>query len=441
MAGSSDSSSGDGRGDTIYALGFHAGFACRRSGMCCQSGAANIQVEAGERDQISAALAGESLTYPPGLTAPEQVFKTEQSAGSLPVLPVRVPVQEHAAGAPSFLKARESGFCVFMDPEHENDCLIHAQLGEEQLPQVCRSFPRSSSGSEVGTLVSLALSCPTAVAMLFEKSGPFKVVADPPGLGHETLMTHEISQFAPPKLTSEMRLSRESYHQLELRCVEVLSRDDLTPELALLSIASMVEEARVQGTQPVTSPFMKTLVGAGSHPRKLAVLRERLPAGRAPALRHVRTLLGFGEHPNEAVGEMQRLLLSRYGGDEAEAAARFEKDDLRFVARPWEKFSLPLRRYVASRVFDNRLAWETAGMRSTLFALVTMLATVRVLSAVRCGTDGKPLDQGVLEEAIRFTDLLLNFRHISGGVKQTSLAYFDGAEAAEPAAYLASLAL
>jgi len=251
----------------------------------------------------------------------------------------------------------------------------------------------------------------------------------------------ESSALPPPKLTPETRLSRDSYHEWELRCVEILSRDNLEPELALLAIASVMEQARVQAGKPVTSPFMKTLVGVGNHPKKLSVLRDRIPSGRTITLDHLHALLGFADHPNGAVRDAQGLLKSRYGGERTAAVARFEEDDLAFVAGSWRTFSLPLRRYLASRVFDNRLAWETGGMRSTLFALIMMLASVRALSAVRCGSEERKLDEGVLQEAIRLTDLLLNFRHVSGGVKQMSLSYFDRAESATPEAYLAPLAL
>jgi len=179
MTGSTDHS-GDHPADPIYALGFHASFACRQSGMCCQSGAVNIQVEAPEQQGILAALNGGRLAYPPGLTKPGQIFKSERSAGLAPTSPSPTSQVLNTPGAPAFLRAMDSGFCVFMDPEHGNDCQIHAQLGPEMLPRVCRSFPRSSTRGSEGTSVSLALSCPTAVAMLFEGSGPFAVVTDPP---------------------------------------------------------------------------------------------------------------------------------------------------------------------------------------------------------------------------------------------------------------------
>jgi Fe-S-cluster containining protein len=435
MAGTIDGREGQ-RVDTVYSLGFHAGFLCRQSGMCCHAGTSSIQVEAAEREGIIAALNDGRLSYPPGLGEADDLFQqAEPPAG-------QAPGQADATDPPSFLRAGESSYCVFLDPERGNDCRIHAQQGPEMLPMVCQTYPRNSSRAGAGTQVSLSLGCPTAVAMLFEDSGPIEVVADPAGLGHETLMTQVISELPPPKLTPGMRLARDSYHEWELRCVEILSGDKLTPELALLAIASTLEQARVQqGGEAIDSTFMKALVQAGTERHRLSALRGRIPSGRAQTLQHVRTVLGFEEHPDGGVREMQGLLKSRYGGDEAAAVARFESDDVQFVAGPWPTFSLPLRRYIASRVFDNRLAWETAGMRSTVFALVLMLASVRVLSAVRCGMEGRPLDQGVLEEAIRFTDRLLNFRHIGGGVKQMSLNYFDGAEAAAPEVFLASLAL
>ncbi|MFQ5509097.1 MAG: YkgJ family cysteine cluster protein [Leptospirillia bacterium] len=417
----SASRKGEQSADAIYALGFHSTFTCRQSGMCCRPGYWGIRVEAAERDRIVAALEDGRLTYPPGMNEPEQIFKRDN------------PTDRHV-----FFQEGEGGFCVLLDQER-GGCRIHSQQGVEMLPGICRTYPRKSTRTEAGTFVSLACSCHGAVAMLFEDSGPFEVVSDPP-LGSEMLPTQVIVGMPPPKLTPEMRLPLGAYHQWEARCVEILSRDDLTPELSLLTIASMLEQGRVrQGGKEANSPFMKALLVVGNHPDALSMLREKIPLDRRLVIQHMRAILGFGVFSNGAIRGVMELLMSRYGGDEAAAVERFKEDDLQFVAGSWETFSLPLRRYIASRVFNNRLAWATDGMRSTLFAVIMMLASVRVLSAVLCGQKEKPLDREVLEEAIRATDLLFN--HSEGEIKQGGLNYFDRAEYMDPTDYLTPLRL
>lgn len=116
----------------VFALSFHAGYRCGRSGACCTAGWA-IPVEAPRR-----AILGGALLVPDA-----------------------------------------SGACRFFD-RASGLCSVQRDRGEPMMPDACRHFPRLALADDRGTHVTLSHFCPTAAGLLFRDDRPVAIVASPP---------------------------------------------------------------------------------------------------------------------------------------------------------------------------------------------------------------------------------------------------------------------
>jgi hypothetical protein len=102
--------------------------------------------------------------------------------------------------------------------------------------------------------------------------------------------------------------------------------------------------------------------------------------------------------------------------------AGLEDLDAGLVAPAWSAFSRPIRQFLAAHVFGNWCAYNGRGLRTVVRSLDVALDVVRVEAARACAEAGRPstslgttisqspgrtLDQALLVEAFRATDLLL----------------------------------
>jgi hypothetical protein len=116
---------------SVYALSFHANYACRHSGACC--------------------TAGWSIPVEPRL---------------LPLLGVDV------------LVPKRDGACVHFDTGSRL-CVVQRDHGERMLPGSCYQFPRRALIDDRGTFIALSNFCPTAAMLLCETDTPFGIVGSP----------------------------------------------------------------------------------------------------------------------------------------------------------------------------------------------------------------------------------------------------------------------
>ncbi len=133
-------------------LNFHAGYACRDSGMCCSSGWP-IPVERSRVAAIEAAITRDTI-------------------------PLRVvPWLVHDEGSPEdvagTLGLRPNSHCVFFEAGRPG-CAIH-----DIKPAGCAHFPYVCLIDQRGVHVTLSHFCPTAASMLFEHDGPIAIVEGP----------------------------------------------------------------------------------------------------------------------------------------------------------------------------------------------------------------------------------------------------------------------
>jgi hypothetical protein len=81
--------------------------------------------------------------------------------------------------------------------------------------------------------------------------------------------------------------------------------------------------------------------------------------------------------------------------------------DARWVAPEWPALGLPVRRWLAAKVFASWLNLQGQGLRTTVLGLRVALAVLRAEAARGCAEAGRALDAGLLKEAVRRADLLL----------------------------------
>lgn len=136
----------------FFWLNFHAGYACRDSGMCCSSGWP-IPVERARVEAIDAAIVRDSIP--------------------LRVIPWLAPEEHAPDDVAGTLGLRPNGHCVFFEAGRPG-CAIH-----DIKPAGCVHFPYVCLIDQRGVHVTLSHFCPTAASMLFEHDDPIAIIEGP----------------------------------------------------------------------------------------------------------------------------------------------------------------------------------------------------------------------------------------------------------------------
>jgi Fe-S-cluster containining protein len=361
----------------VRVLALHADYRCRSSGVCCTS-SWDIPVDPKVEDGLRAALR-EGRLRPAGAPA-EACF---QRLAALP------------HGSRVVLGTDGHGRCVFLEEGLGNLCAIHRQLGASALPSACRDFPRMAVLSPGRASISLSHYCPTAAAMLFRPGGGaarsdplLRIVEDPPGFPpsrpYEGLDARDA---LPPLLRPGVLMSWETHARWEAHAVSTLAEEDVAPEDALVRLVSRAEKVR------------RWTLGAGDFDgyldRALRTQAEPTTHGwpKEPA-----TPLAAWCAAADAVPDVR--LAPRPPEELAEA-------DARWVTPAWPSLARPIRRFLAARAFASWLALQGEGLRTTVSGLSLALGVLRAEAGRGCREAGRALDAGILQEAVRRTDLLL----------------------------------
>jgi Fe-S-cluster containining protein len=187
-------------------LSFHASYRCRHSGACCRAGWA-IPFDHGER---------------------ETVQTLRLSIGSL--------TNDSTAAR------HDDGTCTFFEGDNHL-CAIHHAAGQAALPLSCRMFPRVVLHDLRGTFISLSHFCPTAAGLLFDHGEPRPVVSivDAPSTLTDVgpLDGLDARDAWPPLLRPGVMMDLESYGAWERLGVELLTRDNVAPDVSLDTLASV----------------------------------------------------------------------------------------------------------------------------------------------------------------------------------------------------------
>ena len=181
---------------SVYALSFHANYACRHSGACC--------------------TAGWTIPVEPRL---------------LPLLGVDLLVPD------------AQGTCVHFNRDSRL-CEVQRQHGEAALPGSCYQFPRRALIDDRGTFVTLSNFCPTAATMLYESETPLAIVTSPAAFPDSRVYEGLDARGQwPPLVRRRLLFDLVSYSRWEEFIITTLAAGGPVDE-ALARIASAAELLR-----------------------------------------------------------------------------------------------------------------------------------------------------------------------------------------------------
>lgn len=356
----------------VHSLSIHADYKCRHAGACC-SADWDVPVEVAVYRNLTEALdsgrlhpAGE-IDDTPLMTAPD--------------LP---------ADAPAMLARTRSGDCVFF---HRGSglCVVHCDLGEAALPATCRYFPRVALRDVRGTFITLSHFCPTAASMLFREDVPIDVVESPPAFPPADYQGLSVDADAwPPMLHPRMLMDAEGYDAWERHMVRRCAALERLPESV---VATLYQDARLLRQWRPANGSVEGAVAS-------------LPAATvdAPMPRTLDDSLTLYGRVIETVPDELKPARDDEG---------LEPAYLGQVLPAWASFCAPIDRFLAAKAFASWTAYQGDGILTIVRGLEAALALVRVEAARQCRDTGRSLDAGLLREAFRAADFLLN--HLAVG--------------------------
>jgi hypothetical protein len=359
----------------VFALSIHADYKCRHSGVCCTADW-DVPVEVPLYPSLAAALSSGAV-HAPG-----------QPDGSDPIL---VAEAEMPDGAAAMVSRTSAGNCVFYH-QHSGLCVVHRDLGASMLPATCRHFPRIAVRDWRGTFLSLTHYCPTAAGMLFRDDVPLEILEAPAAFPESDYEGLQVDPEAwPPLLHPGMLMDLEGYSAWERHMVARCADGRLTPEAVVAALARDAEIIRAW------RPDHGSLAGVIG-----TLLRRDAGPGLAPHA--LDSSLSLHAEVMRAVPEDLRP---------EPDDARLRETYVSAVLPHWDRWSAPLRRYLAAKAFANWTAYQGRGVRTIVRGLEAALALVRVEATRECRDASRPLDAELLKQAIRAADFLLN--HLAAG--------------------------
>ncbi len=386
---------------TVSCLEFQSNFRCSQCGECCHSDWV-VSMEKAQCDRIALALRDGTLAVP-GVTPENAITRNENPSDLGYGL-----FYAHLAFGPQG--------CPFLEREPERTaCAIHRQLGAGALPVICQMYPRTCILPPRRVCLTLSNCCPTARQKLWREDlegAGLAIVENPSAFPPDANYSgHSANERKPPFLRPQTPLTWEAYGRWERFCVERMADECLTPENALLHILTSAEKIRGWvGAGPAPLSLIESLVQseAAVDPEQLSQQIERLPSGLA-LCRNLYELLfqSISLDPSSRLQELIQVFQEAYGSasDAQNAALGRLTGDYDQLVRPfWPLWERAVRRYLAAKLFANYYAYEGQGLRTGLYVVTLILATLRLHATLLARIAQRPLDAPLLDEAFVLTD-------------------------------------
>jgi hypothetical protein len=280
-----------------------------------------------------------------------------------------------------------TGSCRFFDRD-AHTCRVHRDHGPNQLPVSCHHFPRRALIDARGTFVALSHFCPTAARLLVDSPRPLAIVTEPAAFpasrGYDGL---DARDEWPPLVRPNLLFDHDSYSRWEQFLVTTLAADGPV-ERALGTIASAAEAVRAWTPEPdAFAPWLERTLAQLHTPDESALrIYDDVRNGEPYA----------------------RVCATVPAGVTAPAPVAGLRDVMDAAVLPhWDRFSEPVRRYVATKAFASWTAYQGRGVRTLVAELIVSEIVLRTEAAHACLTAGRALDRDLLINAIRASDHLL----------------------------------
>jgi hypothetical protein len=333
---------------SVYALSFHAQYACRHSGACCTAGW-SIPVE-----PRLLSLVGVDLLVPDA-----------------------------------------TGTCIHFD-RASRLCEVQRAHGENMLPGACYQFPRRALIDDRGTFVALSNFCPTAATQLCESDGELAIVASPPAFPERRVYEGLDARGQwPPLVRPGVLFDLASYSRWETFIVSTFA-SGVSAGTALARIAATAERLRAWTPEcgpfdswmtrslpvPATDSDGLTIYDRFRAPEAFEQLRRFVPEGLSAPLSEVTSVA-------ELSSSLESRTVNRYLASKAFAS--------------WCAYESRGIRTLVAELFVSELVLRVACTRAYYTAGRVGRAP---LDGRHSDAQGR-LDRSLMIDAIRHSDLLL----------------------------------
>jgi Fe-S-cluster containining protein len=346
---------------SVFCLDVHAGYQCQHAGACCQNWA--VPAEAGVVEVVT-----------------RLGLRRRGSSGTLFLSAV---ASERGVSDGWTVARDEHGDCVFFDRDGGRLCVIHREAGIAALPAACRYFPRKVRIDARDTRISLSHYCPTAARLLVTGGGLEIIEAAAPLRLPFPMEGLDASAALPPLVRPGLLCDLNGYDAWERAGIAILSRGDLTHAECLDRISNATETVRQW--QPHAEPLADR------------VSRAFEPAD--PCQTHDDTGLARAVHALNAVSSGRASPIGFPEEIGKQWSGRMG-DHLQWL-------DVPMRNYLAARLFGNWVAYQGRGLRTVVEWLRACAAVVRAEILARGERSGSAPALDDFVEAVRAADLRL----------------------------------
>lgn len=133
------------------------------------------------------------------------------------------------------VKLKKDNRCPFLD--EENYCVIHSNLGEDYLSNVCTCFPRVTNKIDETYEISLDVACPEAARLILLKEEGIKFVNK-----EEQIGKHIISAQINTNLKEVQNKPLKYFKEIRDFCIKIIQDRSFTISERLYSLGYFVEE-------------------------------------------------------------------------------------------------------------------------------------------------------------------------------------------------------
>ena len=291
-------------------------FECTACGKCCK-GDWNIAVD----DEAFARI------------QKSQSYKTKKKAGYIPLT---------VADDKASVGRKESGGCVFLSDD--NLCDIHAELGIENKPLVCQTYPHMLTNTPEGYFVSLSFACP---AVLNNAGQPMEKTRDRLAetlVRAGTAVPQNVPITGKVELAAGISVEWEDYKKLEQHMLRAFKPHH--PAQSVLGMAETLSTALIDGK---VQELVENGFGAARHSEYSEQLMEVFAVNCI-------SIMELEKEPEKRVAFMDRLMTFE-GVESARHDCRLPAFSARPKARPSD-LSI-INYYFQNIVFGKRLTNES----------------------------------------------------------------------------------
>ena len=226
----------------VHAPDFLWGYTCNQKGCCC--GPWRVGLSEADVHRLRLTLQGTPLE---GALA--EALELKRPTPFAKLLPSSAQLSRFGPHLGTLAKG-EGGECTFLDEEAQ--CRVHAEAGEEALPDICRNFPIAGYDTPAGPMAFWDLLCPEVANLLAETRRGAEIVPMPETFERTTYLFRPAHPQSSVALSASREVPFEGYLAFRQQTLAALREGAEAP---LLPLASALDQLQSWLNAPdMTSP-------------------------------------------------------------------------------------------------------------------------------------------------------------------------------------------